>query len=94
MSEYVLPYGRMEKQPVPASQKRITRLLCALENEVRKHGGDSVIFLYGNREDDCMFFQFGPDFDDREQAILIEVLSQALLVAGKRIAALQSKRVM
>lgn len=41
-----------------------------------------------------MFFQFGPDFDDREQAILIEVLSQALLVAGKRIAALQSKRVM
>lgn len=53
-----------------------------------------MIFLYGNREDDCMFFQFGPDFDDREQAILIEVLSQALLVAGKRIAALQSKRVM
>jgi hypothetical protein len=80
----------MEK--MPPGQMKIARLLERPDAEIRKHGGESVVFIWADGEK--TYFHFDPHFEEREQALLLGELKPALFTPGNKLNALQREKVM
>jgi hypothetical protein len=86
----------MEKfrEKMPASERRIARLLGSLDAECRKHGGEAAVFVWDNFDENVTYVVPNPSrFNDKEQAIIVDELMGAWFEAGRKIGELRQREI-